>query len=59
MRASGTVLGAKKRCLEIRIKSASFVDTLDLVRVCLQLPSQNLANKCIANIPVRQQAKAA
>jgi hypothetical protein len=52
-------LGAKKRWLEIRIKSASFVDTLDLVRVCLQLPSQNLANKCIANISVRQQAKAA
>jgi 2-oxo-4-hydroxy-4-carboxy--5-ureidoimidazoline (OHCU) decarboxylase len=52
-------LGVKKRWLVIRIKSASFEDTLDLVRVCLQLPSQNLANKCIANVSVRQQAKLA
>jgi len=51
--------GAKKRWLGIRIKSANFLNILDLVRVCLQLPSQNLANKCIANISVRQQAKLA
>jgi hypothetical protein len=42
--------GAQKRWLEIRVKYARFVDTLYLVRVSLQLPSQNLANKCIAKL---------
>jgi len=32
----------------MRIKSASFKHSLDLVRVCLQLPSQKLANQCMA-----------
>jgi hypothetical protein len=46
--------GAKKRWLEIRIKSAGFVNILDLARVCLQLASQNLTNKCIEIIFVCQ-----
>jgi hypothetical protein len=37
-----------KRWLEMRVKYAGFIETLDLMRVCLHLPLQNLANKCFA-----------
>ena len=38
--------GALKPCLEMRIKSACFNATLEVVRLCLHLLAQTLVNTC-------------